>query len=280
MQCLNKIVQDEKDTPDIRTFVISENQHIMYSPRSVDSRRPVKVTITTPQTSSTSMITSLSNHQQQDRTANQLATKTLIKQCENEPPVQAQEVHVIRDGRFYDHHHNHAPPPHLAQNSVHLSLVPSSPISSELSIRNVDSRCSDGNSNRPPLPLHHQSANTIILDAPPHSTVSSTKPHLMVVQQHHLQQQHQQQHHVTSMQPPPPPPPPGNAINNSPGGNGIIPKMKGSLEEPSSSMPDLGKSTYFHSCIHPISKAKAYDVACDDRSTNYFMISKYFLTDY
>ncbi|EDS31053.1 E75 C [Culex quinquefasciatus] len=240
MQCMNKIVQDDKDTPDIRTFVISENQHIMYSPRSVESRRPVKVTITTPQTSSTSMVASLSNHQQQDRTGNQLATKTLIKQCENEPPVQAQEVHVIRDGRFYDHHHNHATPPHLAQNSVHLSLVPSSSISSELSIRNVDSRCSDGNSNRPPLPLHHQSANTIILDAPPHSTVSSTKPHLMVVQQHHLQQQ--QQHHVTSMQPPPPPPPPGNAINNSPGGNGIIPKMKGSLEEPSSSMPDLGNS--------------------------------------
>lgn len=197
MQCLNKIVQDEKDTQDIRTFVISDNQNIMYSPRSVDSRKPVKVTIATPQTTSTPMVTSISNHQQQDRTGGQIITKALNKQCENEPPIQAQEVHVIRDGRFYDHHHNHAPPPQLTQNTVHLSLV--SPISGDLTIRNVDGggRCSESNSNRPHHPLHHhQSANTIILDAPPHSTVSSTKPHLMVVQQQ--QQQQQQQHLVLS----------------------------------------------------------------------------------
>lgn len=259
MQCLNKLTQDEKDSLEIRTFVIGDNQRIMYSPRNVDCKKSVKLEIAAGlhQAAPSSMVTSNGHHQLgQDRARIQIIAKPSNKPCESAAPVQAQEVHVIRDGRFYDLQHNHASPSHHhhLQDPSHRPVLSPSP--SGLIITNAGSSGGDTGSppSRPPPPLHHHSASTtstIILDGPPHSVVSSSKQQhlaappaatLMIVQQQqHQHHQQQQQHHVTSMQPPPPPPPPGVGSMGGNGGGSMMAKMKSAHEEPSSSMPDLGK---------------------------------------
>nr|CAL36975.1 ecdysone-induced protein 75C [Aedes aegypti] len=287
MQCLNKLTQDEKDSLEIRTFVIGDNQRIMYSPRNVDCKKTVKLEIASGLNQapmSSSMVTSNGHHQLgQDRARIQIIAKPSNKPCENVAPVQAQEVHVIRDGRFYDLQHNHASPSHHhhLQEPSHRPVLSSSPNSNGLIITNAGSSANDtGNppSRQPPPLLHPVSTNTIIVDAPPHSAVSSSKQHLppppatlMIVQQQHQHQQQQQHHHVTSMQPPPPPPPVGAGSMGGNGGAGMMAKMKSAHEEPSSSMPDLefdgttvlcrvcgDKASGFHYGVHSCEGCKGF----------------------
>lgn len=252
----NESIEGHQHGPEIRTIVIGEQQKIFLSPR-VEVRRVVKQVPSHP---------SLLDRQQTSVPLDDMEPRIQIiskpmQRALNSPPG-LHHVRVIKDGRFYDDHHQHR-----------TSSATTAPISPQMDFSNTNNgfhhthqthhqqQQSHHRDSLSPNEHHggqqHQSSprkyvvsrqiNVIstsdqnVFRTPP--VVSSTTQVQQTsngnMQKQHQHQQMQQQQHqqqsqqqMTSMRPPPPPPPIMHRVKTT----------NSMSEEPSSSIPDLGKS--------------------------------------
>lgn len=245
----NESIEGLQHGPGIRTIVIGEQQKIFLSPR-VEVRRVVKqipaTLIDRQQTISTG------NTMDDTEPRIQIISKPMQRALNSPPGLH--HVRVIKDGRFYEDH--------LPINSRHSSATPTSPQIDFSNDRNGFHHSHQTSHQIQPnhcdlSPEHHhvqqtqhqQSSRKYIVSrqinvistsdqnvfrTPPvvsSTTQQQTSNNLQKQQMQHQQHQQQQSQQMTSMRPPPPPPPIMHRVktNNS------------MSEEPSSSIPDLGK---------------------------------------
>lgn len=222
MQCLNTSQSNKIKTEDghhhgseIRTIVIGEPQKIILSPR-VEVRRVVNGV-------PGAILERHHSIQSEDIEPKiQIITKPMpaVIHGRSSSPPGLQQVRVIKDGRFYDEHHHHSPVRHHLQSSQqqhhsnnYQSSVREEPrkyvVSRQINVIST----SDQNVFRPPV-------------------VSSTT---IASNNHHSNNNNINGNSTsTAMRPPPPPPPTMHKM-----------KITNSIsEEPSSSIPDLGKSIF------------------------------------